>query len=223
MAVRSVALLGGTFDPIHLAHLRVAEEVREACGVDEVRLVPAAVPPHKMRTPLASAADRLRMVELATEGVTALRAWDIELTRSGPSYSIDTVRALRAELGPAARIVFALGRDAFADFHSWRDPDGILALADLIVLTRPPVTGPLTLEDFPVATRGGLCYDPSSGSFRHASGHEVRLLPVTPLEISATDIRTRAARGRSIRFLVPEPVARYIAEQGLYRASGELS
>lgn len=215
-----IAILGGTFDPIHLAHLRVAEEVREACRLDEVRLVPAAVPPHKARKPIASAPQRLAMVELAVGDTPGLRAWDVELGRPGPSYSIDTVRALRAEVGPACRIVFVLGRDAFAEFHTWREPEGIMALADLVILTRPPATAPLALEDFPVATREALCYDFSSGSFHHASGHEVRLLPVTSLDISATDIRARAARGHSIRFLVPSAVERFIATHGLYRPRG---
>jgi len=213
-----VAIFGGTFDPIHFAHLRAAEEVREALGLDEVRLVPAAAPPHKTRRPMAPAADRVRMVELAVADVPGLRVWDVEIGRPGLSYSIDTVRALRAEVGTARRIVFALGRDAFADFHTWREPEGILALADVVILTRPPGTSALTLDDFPVATRGGLCYDSISGSFRHASGHEVRLLPITSLDISAADIRTRVARGLSIRFLVPTAVERYIATHGLYRA-----
>lgn len=216
-----IGILGGTFDPIHLAHLRAAEELREACALDEVRLVPAAIPPHKQTIPLAAAAQRLRMVELATAGAPGLRPWSIELERTGPSYSVDTVRALRAEVGPATRIVFALGRDAFADFHTWHEPEGIVALADVAVLTRPPWPETLVLDDLPVATRGALCYDFTSESFRHASGHEVKLLRITGLDISATAIRARVAAGRSIRFLVPAAVEDHIARHRLYRAEGD--
>src|SRR5262249_21761686 len=121
-----VGLLGGTFNPIHLGHLRAAEEVRESERLDEIRFVPAALPPHKECAGSAEPAHRLRMVELAVEGCPGLQPWDVELGRSGPSYTIDTVRALRAEVGPDVRIAFILGRDAFDDFHTWRDPEGIL-------------------------------------------------------------------------------------------------
>ena len=221
MADGGVGILGGTFDPVHLAHLRAAVEVREALGLDEVRLVPAAAPPHKADRALAAPAHRLRMVELATGDVPGLRPWAVELERPGPSYSVDTVRALRAEVGSTRRIVFVLGRDAFADFHTWREPEGILALADVVILTRPPWPALLGLDDFHVATRGTLCYDSVSGSFRHASGHEVRLLPITPLDVSATDIRTRAASGRSVRFLVTAAVERYIETHALYHAEDD--
>ncbi|HLK11776.1 MAG TPA: nicotinate-nucleotide adenylyltransferase [Candidatus Binatia bacterium] len=212
-----VGIFGGTFNPIHLAHLRAAEEVREALGLAEVRFVPCAVPPHKADAALAAPAHRLRMVELATAGVPGFRAWDVELTRPGPSYSIDTLRALRAEVGERTPVAFALGRDAFADFATWREPDAILGLCDVVVITRPPWPATLTAEDFPVASRGAICYDAASGSFRHASGHTVRLLPVTALDVSATAIRDRVGAGRSIRFLVPAAVEAYIAAAGLYR------
>lgn len=213
-----IGILGGTFDPIHLAHLRAAEEVREAEGLDEVRFVPSAVPPHKDGGGVATAADRARMVELATAALPAFRVWDVELVRPGPSYSVDTLRALRAEVGPDARIVFALGRDAFAEFHTWREHAAIFALCDIVVLTRPRRPCTLALEDFPVAAREAFRYDPASAGFRHVSGRRVTLLAIAPLDISATDIRARARAGRSIRFLVPDGVREYIEARGLYRA-----
>ncbi len=212
-----IGILGGTFDPIHLGHLRAAEEVREAEGLDEMRFVPSAVPPHKAHAGLAPAADRLRMVELAIDGVPGFTSWDVELRRTGPSYSVDTLRALRAERGPGVRIVFVIGRDAFADFDSWKDHGAILGLCDLVVITRPPWPPELTLDDFPVATRGALGYDRRSGVFRHASGHAVTLARITPLDISATSIRARVTAGLSIRFLVPAAVEGYITEHALYR------
>lgn len=211
-----VGVLGGTFDPIHLAHLRVAEEVREAHALDEVRLVPCAVPPHKVRGAAAPARDRLAMVERAVAGHPGLVAWDVELGRAGPSYSIDTLRALRAERGPAGRIVFVLGWDAFTEIRTWKEYAAIFGLCDVVVVTRPTHPARLALDDFPVAARRAFLYDRGSAGFRHVSGHRVTLQRVTALDISATDVRTRVRAGRSIRFLVPEPVRRYIHDHDLY-------
>ena len=211
-----IGVFGGTFDPIHLGHLRAAEEVREAHDLDEMRLVPAAIPPHKHGA-VASPADRLCMLELAIAGAPALRAWDVELGRPGRSYSVETLRTLRAEVGPAVRVVFALGRDAFADFDSWKDHADIFALCDIVVMTRPPWPPHLALDDFPVASRGAFRYDPVSEAFRHESGHVVALQRITALDISATAIRTRVAARQSIRLLVPAAVETYIASHGLYR------
>jgi nicotinate-nucleotide adenylyltransferase len=215
-----VGILGGTFDPIHLAHLRAAEELREAERLDEIRFVPSAVPPHKEGPGITPAAHRLRMVELAVAREPGFRVWPVELQRPGPSYSVDTLRALRAEVGAATRIVFALGRDAFADFPTWKDPADICALCDIVVLTRPPWPTTLALTDLPVAARAAFCYDSASDTFRHASGHLLKVLGITPLDISATAIRDHVRAGRSIRYLVPAPVEAYVAHQGLYRAEG---
>lgn len=214
--IGGIGILGGTFDPIHLAHLRVAEEVREAQRLDEIRLVPSAVPPHKARAGVAGATDRLRMVDLAVAGVPGMRSWGVELERSGPSYSVDTLRALRAEVGAEGRIVFAIGFDAFAEIATWREYLEIFALADLVVMTRPPWPAMLTIDDLPVAARGAFRYDRASDSFRHESGRGLSLQHVTPLDISATAIRERVATRRSIRFLVPPAVEEYVMARGLY-------
>jgi len=215
--VSGVGILGGTFDPVHVGHLRAAEEVREGQDLDEVRLVPAAVPPHKERAGVVAAPHRLRMVELALAGVPGLRASDVELARPGPSYSIETLRAVRAELGDAARLVFAIGYDAFRDFGTWKEHAGIFALCDVVVVTRPPWPERLALEEIPVAAREAFCYDSISESFRHRSGHVLTLQRITALDVSAAAIRARVRAGRSIRFLVPPAVESYIAQQGLYR------
>jgi nicotinate-nucleotide adenylyltransferase len=215
-----IGILGGTFDPVHLAHLRVAEELREAQALDHVRLVPSAVPPHKRGRDVAPARHRLRMVELAVAGVAGLRAWDVELRRRGPSYSVDTLRALRREVGDAERIVFALGWDAFLELHTWREHAAIFALCDVVVVTRTAHPRGLTLRDFPVAARGPFHYDRGSAGYRHVSGHRVTLQRVTSLDISATAIRAAVRAGRSVRFLVPDPVRRYIVAHRLYASSG---
>ncbi len=212
-----VGILGGTFDPIHLGHLRAAEEVRETQQLDEIRLVPAAMPPHKEGRGIVAASHRLRMVELAIHGVPGFRASGIELDRAGPSYSVDTLRAVRAEVGPEMRLVFVLGYDAFLDFGTWKDHAGIFALCDVVVVTRPPWPDRLASEEIPVAAREAFWYDPISESFRHRSGHVLSLQRITALDISAAAIRARLAAGRSIRFLVPSAVDAYIAEHGLYR------
>jgi nicotinate-nucleotide adenylyltransferase len=212
-----IGILGGTFNPIHLAHLRAAEEVREAHGLDEVRFVPAAIPPHKAAADVASAEHRLRMVELAVAGVPGFRVSTIELERAGASYSVDTLRAMRAELGDAARLVFIVGWDAFREFHTWKEHAIIFGLCDVVVVTRPPGPETLTIDDIPVAARAAFCYLETSGSYRHESGHVLTLQRITALDISAAAIRTCVAGHRSVRFLVPPAVEEYIARHGLYR------
>jgi nicotinate-nucleotide adenylyltransferase len=212
-----IGIFGGTFNPIHLGHLRAAEEVREGQRLDEVRFVPAALPPHKETAGLATAADRLRMVELAVAATPGFRVSALELERSGPSYSIDTVRAVRVEAGPDVRLVFILGWDAFREFHTWKEFATIFTLADVIVVTRPPSPDHLTHDQIPLAARNAFGYDPRSESFRHASGHVLSLQRITALDISAASIRERVSTRRSIRFLVPREVEAYIAERGLYR------
>jgi nicotinate-nucleotide adenylyltransferase len=156
------------------------------------------------------------MVELATAGGPGLVPWDVELRRAGPSYTVDTLRTLREEVGPDARVVLVLGRDAFAELDTWREPGTILGLADLVVVTRPPWPAGLSIQDFPVALRHTLGYDRDSEAIRHESGRRVTLLRISALDVSATDLRARVAAGRSIRFLVPDAVATYVAEHGLY-------
>jgi nicotinate-nucleotide adenylyltransferase len=212
-----IGILGGTFNPIHLGHLRAAEEVREAHCLDEVWLVPAAVPPHKEAAGLVDASHRLRMVELAVAGVRGFRASAVELARAGASYSVDTLRAVRAEVGAEARLVFIVGYDAFRDFGTWKDHAAIFALCDVVVVTRPPWPDRLAPEEIPVAAREAFWYDPTSESFRHRSGHVLTLQRITALDISAAAIRARLAAGGSVRFLVPSAVEAYITEHGLYR------
>ena len=213
-----VGIFGGTFDPIHLGHLRAAEEVRETQALDEMRLVPAAVPPHKQGRTLTSGEHRRRMVELAVAGVPGFRVSTLELERSGPSYTIDTLRALRAELDSETRLVFVLGYDAFRDFHTWRDHAAIFGMCDVVVVTRPPSAAVLTLADIPAAAQESFSSGSEPASFRHASGHVLCLQRIAGLDISAADIRARVAAGRSIRFLVPAAVESYIGAHRLYRA-----
>ena len=211
---RLTAIFGGTFDPVHLGHLRVALEVSEALDAD-VRLLPAPVPPHRPQ-PLASAEQRMAMLALGLAGCSRLHADDRELRRDGPSYSVDTLAELRAELGVDAPLVLCVGADAFAGFATWHRYEDLFELAHVLVLTRPGaadrVAWPEILRAQAVARRAALAQLPESPAGCIAE------LAVTPLAISATAVRTLIAAGRDPRFLVPDAVAEYISANGLYRA-----
>jgi nicotinate-nucleotide adenylyltransferase len=206
-----VGLFGGTFNPIHVAHLRAAEEAREAYALDRVELVLSAMPPHKGDAELAAVDHRQRMVELAVADHPAFVVNTTELERTGRSYSIDTIVAAQTS-APADRFTFVLGADAFADIESWKRFDEIFARCDVVVLSRPGVT----IDRPPIAVENAFCYDPDRRVYVHASGNALAFLAITPLMISASDIRQRCADGRSIRYLVPRAVEEYIAVHGLY-------
>lgn len=186
-------ILGGTFDPIHLGHLRAAESAREALQLDKVVFVPARVPPHR-RDAVSPSLDRFAMVALATSGHPAFSASDIELRREGPSYTVDTVGEW-LEHNPDDSVVVIVGSDTFPDMATWRDPEKLFALCRVAVVNRPG------------EERGELAGAPP-GTERVAG---------PGLPISATLVRRRAAAGQSVRYLVPDGVAEYIAKRGLYR------
>ncbi|MBI5016589.1 MAG: nicotinate (nicotinamide) nucleotide adenylyltransferase [Deltaproteobacteria bacterium] len=197
----NLGVFGGTFNPVHLAHLRVAEEVREAVRLDRVLFVPARLPPHKRSVEVASPAERLAMVRDAVAGNPGFEVSDLELRREGPSYSVDTLEALRSGLGHGDQLWFLLGADSFRDIHTWHRYREIFRVADLAVMRRPPDLGHLPP---PPGMAGALTA--TDGGYRHDSGHEVRFVPVTLLDISSTQIRRSLAEGRSVRYLVPDAV-----------------
>jgi nicotinate-nucleotide adenylyltransferase len=208
-------ILGGTFNPIHLAHLRIAEEVREACRLDEVLFIPAAIPPHK---PAAAApfADRCAMVCAAIAGNPYFRISDLEAHRSGKSFSIDTLELLR-QADPRGERYFIVGLDSFRDIASWKEYARLFELAHMVVTARPGVALPDPLAALPVAVRKDFCYNDQLKKLRHRSGNAVIFLEETRLDISSTLIRRKVAAGASIRYLVPPDVADYIVAHGLYR------
>ncbi len=210
-----VGILGGSFNPIHLGHLRVAEEVREALSLDRVLFIPAALPPHKVGHKLAAPADRLAMVRLAIRGNPYFRASVLELQRQGRSYSVDTLRALR-QSHPEWKLSFIVGLDAFAEIGTWKEYRELFGLADFVVVSRPGFANRHLRRLLPVAARGDFWYAPDRLTLVHRSGHRVHFQTVTGLDISASAIRERVSRGASIRYLVPPAVERYIAARGLY-------
>ena len=206
-----LGVLGGTFNPIHLAHLRLCEELRESLELERVLLIPAGEPALK-HAGVASAAHRLEMARRATASNPALEVDDLEVRRKGPSYTVETLAALRAR-HPAAELWFLVGADTLPELGAWREPARLFELASFAVATRPGYAAPLR-ELLPRALAAPFRDGPAG--LVHPSGTELRAVPFTPLEISATGIRRRAARGESIRYLVPDEVREYIAKHHLY-------
>ncbi|HEY7624458.1 MAG TPA: nicotinate-nucleotide adenylyltransferase [Candidatus Limnocylindria bacterium] len=186
MTAKRIGVFGGTFDPIHVGHLAIANAALEDLGLDRVYFVPAAQSPLKSDAPSASAADRLAMLEQAVREDERFAVSRIEIDRGGPSYTVDTLEALRSE----GDLFLIVGSDAYAEFGRWREPQRIRDLATIVVAARPGA---------PNAPEG------------------VRMLDTPLMDISARDLRARAARGKSLRYLVPLAVLRYIEERRLYR------
>jgi len=208
-----IGILGGTFDPIHYGHLRTALDVQQALGLEQVRFIPLRDPPHRGQPRLAGG-ERLALLRAAVRGQPGFVADDRELHREGPSYTLDTLRSLREELGPSTPLCLLLGQDAFLGLPEWHRPREILGLAHLVVMRRPDAPPPQRPElDRLVA--GREADDPAR--LRQAPGGLLRWVRVTQLGISATAIRGMLARGLSPRFLLPDAVLERIWERGLYR------
>jgi nicotinate-nucleotide adenylyltransferase len=192
---RRIGVFGGTFDPVHYGHLVCAEQLREAARLDVVMFMPCSRQPHKPRRRPSAAADRLAMLCAAVRKYEGFVVSDIETERGGVSYTVDTVRQVRALAGDGPEIWLMLGMDAFLDIPGWKHPDLILSECRFAVATRPG------FRRRPVSPRlaAKCCF-----------------VEITALDISSTDIRKRAFRGRSIRFLVPDPVEAFIRRKGLY-------
>lgn len=196
-------ILGGTFDPIHHGHLAIAEAAREELGLERVLFVPAGQPPHRAHAPGASAEDRAAMVALAIAGAPAFSLSRLELDREGPSYTVDTLTALAT--GAATDLRFILSAEAFAEFPTWHEAERVLALCRLVVLPREGHPAP----DLPALVARLPALD-----------GRVTLLDGPRIRLSASEVRGRAAAGLSVRYLVPDAVAAYIADHRLYRAGG---
>ena len=213
---RRIGLLGGTFNPVHIGHLRAALEVAEFMGLDELRLIPSARPPHR-EVPQASAEQRLAMVELAVAGEGRLRVDDRELKRDKPSFTYDTLASLRGELETNDQLFLLLGWDAFCGLPSWHRWQELLEFCHILVLQRPDADSepPEALRDLLAARSEN---DPLSLA---GPGGQISFIWQTPLAVSATQVRQLLAQGRSVRYLVPDAVLAYIHAQGLYSGQTE--
>jgi nicotinate-nucleotide adenylyltransferase len=204
----SIGILGGTFDPIHLGHLAIAEEVREALGLERVLFVPTRLPVHKPDRPVSPAEDRVAMVALAIADNPAFALSRIEVDRDGPSYAVDTLEGLAAEARAAGRVpdlTFILSAEAYAGLPTWHRPGRMLELCRMAVVPRPgaaPVDLAAMARLVPGADRRTIVLDGPR------------------LDISGSTIRARVATGRSIRYLVPDAVVAYIGDHALYAAPG---
>lgn len=208
-APQRIGLFGGTFDPVHFGHLRTAVELAEGYSLNQLRLLPNHRPAHR-DSPTASTAQRIDMLEIATQNSTRLVVDSREALRDKASYTFDTLTEFRKEY-PDAALIFFMGQDAFSAFDSWYRWEHILDLANLVVIDRPEAqlsdwaAGLLVTQGKKVGNR---VVDASAGAIERCS--------VTQLAISATDIRKRLANRQSVDFLVPERVKQYIVDHGLY-------
>ncbi len=209
-------LFGGTFDPIHIGHLRCAEEVREIFDLDRIFFIPAARQPLKTDQDITPYVDRARMVELAIQGNPAFALSDLEQQRGGTSYSIDTVIYFLSNSPADLELYFILGQDAFCDIQQWKDWQELLKRCHFIVMTRPGYE----TEDLPAILTENIArtysYNNGSDGFTGPTGTSIYFRRLTFLEISSTDIRTRVAQQQSIRYLVPKTVHEYISTGGFY-------
>ena len=210
-----LGILGGTFNPIHLGHLRVAEEIGEDLGLKKVYLIPSGKPPHKNQEPLADFFHRLEMVKLASKTSPILEVWDIEGKRPGLSYSIETLRLFHSHFGSNLELFFIIGADAFIEIKTWKKYQDLFAYASFIVVNRPGFNKEKFLT-FLDSLNAGFLWDQKRKCSCHPSGNILLNKDTTLIDISATKIREMVAMKKSIRFLVPEVVREYIEKAGLY-------
>ena len=196
-----IGVLGGTFDPIHLGHLMIAEEVRLKLQLDRVIFIPTGHPRLRADEYLTPVADRLRMVQLATEDNPHFQVCDTETQRSGPTYTVDTLEELGRSLGPDASVYFIVGEDILGQFHRWKDPERVLEACTLVVVARPGHE---------------ICEWPEWFQSSDLAKDKATRVNIRMMDISGTEIRRRAGCGESVRDMVPDSVAGYIRERNLY-------
>ncbi len=213
-----VGLLGGTFNPIHLGHLRAAEEVRESLGLRRVIFIPSRLPPHKGSADIPSPGDRLKMVELATSTNPYFDFSDVEIRRGGPSYTIDTLRYFVSQF-TEEEFYFILGSDLFREIDTWREWESLFEVANFVVVVRPGYEEEC-FPPLPLALRDHFRYYNAGGReviYTHKSSKTLTILNITGIELSSTRIRELVREGVSIKYLVTDEVLRFIATKGLYK------
>jgi nicotinate-nucleotide adenylyltransferase len=217
--METIGLFGGTFDPIHLGHIRAAAEVCRKVGLDRILFIPSYLPPHKSGGASASAADRLRMVELACRRRTAFEASDVEVEAREKSYSILTLRKVRA-LRPEARLFFILGVDAFLEIGTWREYEKVIGACRFIVMGRPGFDLERARGVLGGRLRGIMGPLEAAGDLARPTRPRLRviLLPIRAVDVSSTVVRDRIRRGLSVDGLVPRAVAAYIRDRQLYQS-----
>ena len=217
-----IGIYGGTFNPIHVGHLRAAEEMAEALALERVLFVPSGTPPHKADEPddaIAAADLRLAWTRLATADNPRFAVSDLEVARGGASYLVDTLTTLRAELG-RSELVFLIGSDAFAEMGAWRAPRRLFELAHYAVMVRPPQAAGSLADWLPEVARGDVEIAADGRSARHRSaGTWLRLFEISGFAVSSSEVRQRLQEGRSVRYLLPEPVRQAVLASGAYEGA----
>ena len=219
MSTNPIGILGGTFDPIHNGHLRIAQEALEQCDLAQVRFIPCGTPPHRP-TPTASAKSRWEMVRLALNGHSDFLVDVREVFRTDPCYTVDTLTGLRAELGPQQPLCLILGGDAFLQLHTWHEWKRLFDLAHIVVLQRAgglPLGNAMLKADTNLQAEYTARLAPGAGALHETASGVIFVADMPALEISSTDIRRRCADGKSVRYLMPEVVVNYINTNSMYR------
>jgi nicotinate-nucleotide adenylyltransferase len=212
----AVGILGGTFNPIHFGHLRMAEELADALNLDTVRFIPAANPPHK-DAPAISAEQRAAMVKLAIANNDSFIFDDRELHRTGASYTLDTLLSLRKELGSQTSITLFMGSDAFTKFDTWHRWQEIISLCHIALVQRPQLRGHEHTLSKTLETFLHNHYSENSDDMHQQAAGFVTMRQITALDISSTAIRNALQHGDSVRYLMPDNVIEYIQQHKLYR------
>jgi nicotinate-nucleotide adenylyltransferase len=210
-------LLGGTFNPIHIGHLRCAEEILEMFGLDRVLFVPALQPPHKNQVEITSFRHREHMVTLAIEDHPSFLFCDAEKQRKEKSYSVETVEDMLKINAGNLELYFILGQDAFQDILTWKDWETLLLLCHFVIMTRSGFENKGLEAVLPASFASRFVYDDHVKGFRGPTGFDIFFREVTRMGISSSDIRNRVKEGKSIKFLVPESVRCYIEKNNLYQ------
>lgn len=210
-----IGLLGGSFNPVHNAHLRIAATAQLECQLDKVYFIPAADPPHKLLAGDVSFEHRAKMVSMAIVGKPAFCISTVEAERSGKSYSIDTIMTFREQF-PEEELFFIIGGDMFQSIGTWHRFEDIFNSCNLIVVERPGSLVKDPLDVLPDIVRASFRLDVARGCLIHESGHHVHFISGTPMELSSTEIRKLAAQNADITNIVPPEVAAYISQQRIY-------
>ncbi len=211
-------LLGGTFDPIHVGHLRCAEEILEIFALNRIIFVPASRPPHKIEADITSFYHREQMVRLAIEGNPSFSFADVENQREGKSYSVRTIEYFLDKYLKQLELYFIVGQDAFHAIQTWKEWEKLLLLCNFVVMTRPGYENRGLQGILPPDFSARFSYDAARQGWTGPTGHYIFFREVTFLDISSSNIRKRAREGLSISYLVPDPVRRYIVKNQLYKA-----
>ncbi len=221
--MKKIGIFGGTFNPVHMGHIIVAEEVKKGFDLDQICFIPASIPPHKKKKKVARASDRLEMIKLAISDYEDFTVSDIELKRSGPSYTIDTLNHFKKAFSEETRFYFMVGMDAFLDIDTWKSFRKLFDVTPFVVMSRPGVIDGKGEEKIKILKNilvskvsPDYRFNASQNAFFDPEKKPVYLFDVTPVDISATMIRRKISEGESIDSLVPVKVKEFIESKGLY-------